>query len=134
METATATVDPRPRRRRVDQNGHGNRGWKAVYPRQVGNGLLDLVALRHEEERLQVIEEQGATLSVRRAAKLARNSLEDYLDARINLMQREAESHEKAIRGHETEMCRRYEAQNPSVNDLKVMCGGACTDCRPGAA
>jgi hypothetical protein len=114
---------------------HANRGWKPVYPHQVRNGLLDVKAIRREEEGLQKIEELHTAAGHVKAAKAARkawNLAEKLLDARLALMDAEAESHEMAIRGSETDLCRRYDLHDPSAAQLRMACSGRCQECQAG--
>lgn len=96
-------------------------GCKPAYPQSVLDGLLDLRVLRIEEERIQLVEDTGPTRAIRTKAKAARNALEAYLDARIDLMATEAESHQRRIRGQESDLCRCYDRQDDSIAALRRM-------------
>ena len=97
-------------------------GAKVIFPRAVGDGLLDLRTLRREIEEAETLaEDTKQTLSVRKLWRNYRDHLECALDARIDLLQRSVESHERAIAGRTTTMCRQYEACDPSCKELSCM-------------
>lgn len=115
----------------VNHNG----GRKQIFPRAVSDGLLDLRALRLEIEEAESLAELATTPpSERRRWREYRDHLERALDVRIDLLDRTAMSHDRAIGQTPTELCRRYEAHDPSHRELMALCGGNCGDCRPTAA
>ncbi len=100
-------------------NGGGNR---PAFPRAVGDGLLDLRTLRREiEEAESLAEDTTQTLAVKRHWRAYRDHLECALDARIDLLQHSCESHERAISGKASTMCRQYEVCDPSCTELSCM-------------
>jgi len=99
-----------------------NGGSKQAFPRHVSDGLLDLRALRSQiVGAARVARDARQSLPVRRRWQAYRELLEHALDVRIELLQRSAESHERAISGRVGLMCRRYEACDPTHRDLCVM-------------
>jgi len=99
-----------------------NGGSKQAFPRHVGDGLLDLRALRSQiVSAASVASDTRQSLAVRRRWQAYRELLEHALDVRIELLQRSAESHEQAISGRIGSVCRQYEAHDPSHRQLCAM-------------
>ncbi len=99
-----------------------NGGAKEVFPRAVGNGLLDLRTLRAEIEEAETLaEDPRQSLAVRRHWRAYRDHLECALDARIDLLQHSVDSHERAISGRAVAMCREYERCDPSCKELDCL-------------
>lgn len=113
---------PLGQRRAQRQNG----GAKPTFARAAGDGCLDLIALRQEIERAQAVgEAAGVSATDRREWREYRDGLEVALDARLKLLSRAAESHDRAISGKATELCREYEHGDPSFGQLcRVRCPG----------
>ena len=112
-----------------------NGGAKVIFPRAVSDGLLDLRALRLEiEEAEELAEQTGTPTAERRRWREYRDLLERALDVRIDLLDRSAISHDRAIGQTPTALCRKYEPHDPSHRELMALCGGQCEVCRPKAA
>ena len=97
-----------------------NGGAKVIFPRAVGDGLLDLRSLRQEIEEAQALaDDAGQSLAVRRRWRNYSNLLEEALDVRIELMQTTVTSHERALAGCASSKCREYQVCDPSVKQLR---------------
>jgi len=106
-----------------------------IFPRAVSDGLLDLRALRLEiEEAEELAEAPGTPTAERRRWREYRDLLERALDVRIDLLDRSAISHDRAVGQTPTALCRKYEAHDPSHRELMALCGGKCEQCNPKAA
>ena len=96
-----------------------NGGAKVIFPRAVGDGLLDLRSLRQEIEEAETLaDDVRQSTSVRRRWRAYRVLLEQALDVRIELMQTTVTSHERALAGCASAKCREYEKCDPSVKQL----------------
>lgn len=100
-------------------------GAKPLFTRHVSNGLFDLRAIRKEIEKAQEIGERpGANHKARVAWRRYRDLMEGALDVRIDLLDADVDSHEKAIDGAGCPvLCRAGVQTNPSSLVLRQLAG-----------
>jgi len=85
----------------------------------MGDCLLDLLALRRDIELAQArARTRGITRTERAQWIEYSDLLESALDIRIRLSSRDAASHERALEGVATTMCRQYTRTDPSFASL----------------
>lgn len=99
-----------------------NGGKTQSFPRFVGEGLLDLRALRQEIETAEGLgERREVGAGERRRWVEYRDLLESALDVRIDLLGQSAQSHERAISGQRSSLCGVYECSEPSCSELRCL-------------
>lgn len=99
-----------------------NGGCKPVFPHAVSDILADLASFRHEIEQAEAIaDDPRQTPVIRRKWRDYRNLMQNVIDVRIELGQITVLSHDKAIRGCATTICRQYETCERSIDELECV-------------
>lgn len=97
-----------------------NGGAKPIFPRAMDDVLGDLRAFRQEVEQAEAIaDDPRQSPSVRRKWREYRDLMQTVIDVRIGLGEGTVRSHERAISGCASTLCRSYEVCNPSVTELQ---------------
>ena len=103
-----------------------------TFPRAVMAGTEDSLALWRQAERAQAMaEDRALPPSIRHGWHELMDTLQEAERARLVLLQRTAESHDRAVAVAPTARCRDYSATEIGYDSLMALCRKRCRPSEP---